>query len=214
MLDNPKPDMQSVRKIIGQLVRGLAAFHRLEMVHQDLRPENIMIDKAGIVKIIDFGSTKVAGLLEMTQAIEHQNLLGTAQYSAPEYFLGEAGTTRSDLFSVGVITYQMLTGELPYGAQVARARTRAAQRKLSYKSALHDEREIPEWIDFTLKKAVHPNPNKRYQELSEFIFDLHQPSKAFLNKTKPPLLERNPVVFWQSACAILLIVVVWLLADN
>jgi serine/threonine protein kinase len=212
MIDNPKPTLQRVREIIGQIAKGLQAFHRLEMLHQDLRPENIMIDTSGVVKIIDFGSTKVAGLMEMTQSIEHQNLLGTAQYSAPEYFLGEAGDSRSDLFSLGVITYQMLTGKLPYGAEVAKARTKSAQNKLRYHTALHDDREIPAWVDDTLKKALHPNPYKRYQELSEFVYDLSQPSKAFLSKTKPPLMERDPVVFWQSICVILVVVIVWLLA--
>jgi serine/threonine protein kinase len=183
------------------------------MLHQDLRPENIMIDKSGVLKIIDFGSTKVAGLMEMTQSIEHQNILGTAQYTAPEYFLGEVGAPRSDLFSLAVITYQMLTGKLPYGAEVAKARTQSAQNKLRYQTALHDDREIPVWIDDTLKKALHPNPYKRYQELSEFLYDLSQPSKAFLSKTKPPLMERDPVVFWQSMCVILVVVVVYLLSQ-
>lgn len=212
MIDNPKPDLQSVRDIVGQIGKGLQAFNRLEMLHQDLRPENIMIDKSGVVKIIDFGSTKVAGLMEMTQSIEHQNILGTAQYTAPEYFLGETGTSRSDLFSLGVITYQMLTGKLPYGAEVAKTRSKSAQNKLSYHTALHDDREIPVWVDDTLKKALHPNPYKRYQELSEFLYDLSQPSKAFLSKTKPPLIERDPVVFWQSTCAVLVLIIVWLLA--
>ena len=182
------------------------------MLHQDLRPENIIIDKTGTIKIIDFGATKVAGLTEITKSTEQQNLLGTVQYSAPEYFLGEAGTPCSDLFSLGVITYQMLTGKLPYGAQVARARTRSAQRKLNYQSALHDDREIPAWIDDVLKKAVHVNPVKRYQVLSEFVFDLRQPNKAFLSKTKPPLLDRDPVLFWQGACFILSMVIVFLLS--
>lgn len=212
MIDNPKPSLQSVREIVGQIAKGLQAFHRLEMLHQDLRPENIMIDKSGVVKIIDFGSTKVAGLMEMTRPIAHQNILGTAQYTAPEYFLGEVGAARSDLFSLGVITYQMLTGKLPYGAEVAKARTKSAQNKLRYQTALHDDREIPVWIDDTLKKALHPNPYKRYQELSEFMYDLGQPSKTFLSKTKPPLMERDPVVFWQSICVILVAVIVWLLA--
>jgi serine/threonine protein kinase len=214
MVDNDKPDLHTVRNIVNQIAKGATAFHRLEMVHQDLRPENIIIDKAGVVKIIDFGSTKVAGLLEMTQAIEHQNLLGTAQYSAPEYFLGELGDARADLFSIGVIAYQMLTGKLPYGTQVAKTRTRAAQHKLIYRSALHDEREIPAWVDHTLKTALQPNPNKRYQELSEFMFDLQQPSKAFLNKSKPPIMQRNPVAFWQSVCAILVIVIICILAKG
>jgi serine/threonine protein phosphatase PrpC len=213
MIDNPKPSLQSVREIVGQIAKGLQAFHRLEMLHQDIRPENIMIDTSGVVKIIDFGSTKVAGLMEMTQSIEHQNILGTAQYTAPEYFLGEVGAPRSDLFSLAVITYQMLTGKLPYGAQVAKSRTKSAQNKLHYQTVLHDDREIPVWVDDTLKKALHPNPHKRYQELSEFTYDLSQPSKVFLSKTKAPLLERDPVVFWQSVSAILVMVIIWLLAS-
>jgi serine/threonine protein phosphatase PrpC/ribosomal protein L39E len=212
MIDNPKPSLQSVREIVGQIAKGLQAFHRLEMLHQDIRPENIMIDTSGVVKIIDFGSTKVAGLMEMTQSIEHQNILGTAQYTAPEYFLGEVGAPRSDLFSLAVITYQMLTGKLPYGAEVSRSRTKSAQNKLRYHTALHDDREVPAWVDDTLKHALHPNPYKRYQELSEFIYDLSQPSKTFLSKTKAPLLERDPVVFWQSVSVILVLVIVYLLS--
>jgi serine/threonine protein phosphatase PrpC len=213
MIDNPKPSVQSVREIVGQIAKGLQVFHRLEMLHQDIRPENIMIDTSGVVKIIDFGSTKVAGLMEMTQSIEHQNILGTAQYTAPEYFLGEVGTPRSDLFSLAVITYQMLTGKLPYGAEVAKSRTKSSQNKLRYQTVLHDDREIPVWVDDTLKKALHPNPYKRYQELSEFTYDLSQPSKAFLSKTKAPLLERDPVVFWQSVSVILVLIIVGLLAN-
>lgn len=212
MIDNPKPDVETVRDIVEQVARGLRAFHRLEMLHQDLRPENIMIDHTGTVKIIDFGSASVAGLLEINSPIEQINVQGTAQYTAPEYFLGEAGTSRSDMFSLGVITYQMLTGKLPYGAQVAKCKTRAAQNKLSYDTVLDDEREIPAWIDDVLKKAVHPNPYKRYEELSEFIYDLRHPNKAFLNKRRAPLMERNPVFFWKSVSFILAIVIVILLA--
>ena len=105
----------------------------------------------------------------------------------------------------------MLTGELPYGIHVSKARTKSAQNKLSYNSVLHDDREIPAWIDHTLKKALHPNPYKRYQELSEFIFDLHQPNKEFLNKAAPPLMERNPVLFWKSISLILTMIIVLLL---
>lgn len=214
MQDNPKPSLQSVRDIIEQIARGLMVFHRLEMLHQDLRPENIMIDQNGVVKIIDFGSTKVAGLMEMTQSTEHEDILGTVQFTAPEYFLGESGAPRSDLFSLAVICYQMLTGRLPYGSALPRARTKAAQSKLRYRSALHDEREIPAWVDDTLKTALHINPLKRYQELSEFVFDLKQPSNSFLRKNKAPLMERNPVVFWQSTCIFLILVIVYLLNTN
>lgn len=214
MIDNPKPDLESVRGIVEQISKGLLAFHRMEMLHQDIRPENIMIDSTGTVKIIDFGSTRVAGIMEIATPIERTDLLGTAQYTAPEYFLGESGTPRSDMFSLGVITYQMLTGKLPYGTQVAKSRTKAAQNKLNYHSVLHDEREIPAWIDEALRKVVHPNPYKRYEELSEFIYDLRHPNKAFLNKTRPPLMESNPVLFWKGISFILAVIITILLISR
>ena len=213
MIDHPKPDVETVRGIVEQIARGLQAFHRMEMLHQDLRPDNIMIDSTGTVKIIDFGSTRVAGLMEIDSPIERQNILGTAQYTAPEYFLGESGLPCSDMFSLAVIAYQMLSGRLPYGTQVAKARTRAAQRKLNYQTVLDDEREIPAWLDETLRKALHPNPYKRYEELSEFLFDLRQPNQAFLTKTLPPLMDRNPVLFWKSVSFILAVIIVLLVLN-
>jgi len=208
MIDNPDPDLETVRKIVEQIARGLRAFHRMEMLHQDLRPNNIMIDKTGTVKIIDFGSTQVAGLMENPSPIARYDILGTAQYTAPEYFLGEGGSTRSDLFSLGVITYQMLSGKLPYGTHVAKARTRAAQRKLKYVSVMDENREIPLWMDEAIRKAVQPRPNDRYAELSEFIFDLRHPNKIFLEKRPPPLIERNPTRFWKSVSFVLAVIIV------
>jgi len=212
MIDNPKPELETVRGIVEQIAKGLFAFHRQEMLHQDLRPENIMIDKDGVIKLIDFGATKVAGVEEIASAIEREDILGTAQYTAPEYFLGEVGTARSDLFSVGVITYQMLSGRLPYGTEVAKSRTKTAQKNLRYPSVLDDDREIPAWIDYSLRKALQPMPNKRYAELSEFLYDLRHPNKAFLTETKPPLIERNPVIFWQGISFVLAIIIVFLLS--
>lgn len=203
MIDNPKPDLATVRGLVEQIARGLQAFHRLEMLHQDLKPDNIMIDASGTVKIIDFGATRVAGIEEIATPIEQINLLGAAQYAAPEYFLGESGSPRSDLFSLAVIAYQMLSGRLPYGAEVPKSRTRSAQKKLAYRSVLSEEREIPAWVDDALGKALQPDPFARYEELSEFVFDLHHPNRAFLNKTRPPLIERNPVVFWKSVSLVL-----------
>ena len=211
MIDNPKPDVETVRGIVEQIARGLFAFHRMEMLHQDLRPENIMIDSTGTVKIIDFGSTRVAGIMENTAHLAQNNILGTAQYTAPEYFLGESGSSRSDLFSLAVITYQMLSGRLPYGTKVSSSRTKNAQKKLAYRSVLDDDREIPAWLDETIRKGVHPNPYKRYEELSEFLFDLRHPNKAFLNKSRPPLMERNPVLFWKSVSLVLMVIIVILL---
>ncbi|PCH98801.1 MAG: protein kinase [Rhodobacteraceae bacterium] len=210
MTDNPKPDLETVRGIIEQIAKGLRAFHRKEMVHQDLRPENIMINGDGTVKIIDFGSTRVAGIAEA--AVHHDDpILGTVQYSAPEYFLGETGTKRSDYFSLGVIAYQMLTGKLPYGAQVSRSRTRAQQKKLQYMSAQDDTGRVPDWVDLALKRAVHPDPFKRYETLSGFLYDLRHPNAEFLRNAGTPLMERNPLVFWKVLSLVLGLLLIYLL---
>ena len=211
MLDHPQPDLETVRGIVEQIARGLRAFHRLEMLHQDLRPQNLIIDATGTLKIIDFGSTRVAGLAERNAPDAQDNLLGTAAYSAPEYFLGEAGTPRSDQFSLAVIAYQMLSGRLPYGADVSRARTSAAQKRLCYQPLRHAQRDIPAWIDEVLGKALHPDPARRYAELSEFVFELRQPNPAFLSRARPPLLERNPLLFWKGLSLLLAGTVVALL---
>lgn len=199
MIDNPEPKLETLRDIVGQIAKGLQALHRMEMLHQDLRPENIIVDETGTVKIIDLGSVRVGGIDETGK----NPVLGTVQYIAPEYLVGEGGTARSDLFSLGVIAYQMLTGRLPYGAKAAKVRTRAEQRHLRYRSASQEDREIPVWVDQALRRAVHPDPEKRYQELSEFIHDLSHPNPVYLNAGKPPLLERNPLLFWQATCALL-----------
>jgi serine/threonine protein phosphatase PrpC len=210
MIDHPKPSVETVRQIVEQVARGLNAFHKLEMVHQDLRPDNIMIDRSGTAKIIDFGSVHVAGVAELVPSGSEPEILGTVQYAAPEYFLGEAGSNRSDLFSLGVITYQMLSGRLPYGAEVAKSRSKQAQMGLVYASVLHRDREIPAWIDDAIRKAVHPDPAKRYAELSEFVFDLRHPSRAFISKARAPLLERNPAAFWKGVSAVLAVVTILL----
>ena len=210
MIDNPKPHLETVRDITEQIAKGLRAFHRMEMLHQDLRPDNVMIDRTGTVKIIDFGSTRVAGVVE-ADPLARDDILGTAQYTAPEYFLGDSGTSRSDLFSLGVITYQMLTGRLPYGAQVARTRTKAQQRRLAYAPAREANTEVPAWIDDVLERAVHVDPFKRHEALSEYLHDLRQPKENYSNTTFKPLLERNPLVFWKVLSLILGCVVLFLL---
>ncbi|HLJ01540.1 MAG TPA: bifunctional protein-serine/threonine kinase/phosphatase [Bradyrhizobium sp.] len=214
MIDNPKPDLETVRDIVEQIARGLRAFHRKEMLHQDLRPDNIMIDKTQTAKIIDFGSTKIAGVAETIPFADQNDILGTAQYAAPEYFRGEAASPRSDLFSLGAIAYEMLTGNLPYGAQIAKARTKSHFARLKYKPATGDHRNIPDWIDATLRKAVHPDPEKRYESLSEFTHDLRHPNPNYSSTPAAPLIERNPNLFWKCTTAILLLIILVLLADR
>ncbi|ATG89907.1 bifunctional protein-serine/threonine kinase/phosphatase [Methylomonas koyamae] len=207
MLDHPQPALEAVRAIVEQIAKGLRAFHRLEMLHQDLRPQNVMIDHAGAVKIIDFGSVRVAGVAEILPEPERQAILGTAQYTAPEYFLGEAGTPRSDLYSLAVIAYQMLSGRLPYGAEVSQCRSRQAQYKLRYQELHYAQPQIPLWVDHALRKALHPDPNQRYADIAEFVHDLRYPNQTYLRHARPALIERNPLAFWKGLSLLLALLV-------
>ncbi|KMT64309.1 bifunctional protein-serine/threonine kinase/phosphatase [Catenovulum maritimum] len=205
MIDNPKPKLEQVREIIEQVAKGLQAFHRQEMIHQDIRPQNIMIDNSNTAKIIDFGSTYIAGV---TDTKSEEALRGTMRYSAPEYFLGQHGTQKSDIYALAVIAYQMLSGKFPYGVEIAQAKSVSAQGRLKYKSLINDESELPIWVDDALRKALQIDPFKRYDQLSEFTHDLRFPNKAFIAKTRPPLIERNPVMFWQTVSFVLFLILV------
>ncbi|MGE3231421.1 MAG: protein kinase [Hyphomicrobium sp.] len=214
MKDNPSPDLETVRDIIEQAAKGLRAFHRKEMLHQDIRPENIMIDTSGTVKIIDLGSVRVAGVREAMPATDTGDILGTHQYAAPEYFLGRPGTEKSDLFSLGLVAYEMLTGGLPYGDTVSDATTPKAQAALFYIPAAELSPRVPDWMDMAIRKAVSIDPARRYEHLSEFVSDLRQPNEAFTRRLVTPLVERNPLLFWKVLSAVLFLIILWLLATR
>jgi len=208
MTANPKPDIKVVRNIVSQLAKALRALHRMEMLHQDLKPENIMFDSNGTVKIIDFGSVKIAGIAEITP-LDHgseDNVLGTLNYTAPEYHTGQRGTVKSDQFSLGVITYEMINGALPFGQDMPEKPNKINLAKLVYVPSFHCNAMVPIWIDGALKKATSLNPELRYDDLSEFLHDLSTPNPKFLTaEERIPLIDRNPLMFWKSLTVLMLL---------
>jgi serine/threonine protein phosphatase PrpC len=212
MVDHPHPPLDEVRALVAQLARGLQALHSREMLHQDLRPENVMIDRQGTVKLIDLATVHVAGLAEGSPAPQVDRPPGTLQYMAPEYLLGQGGSPRADLFSLAALTYQMLCGQLPYGLDAARVRSPQALRTLRYVPLRHHRPELPAWLDAVLKKALSPEPARRQEVVSEFVYDLHAPGAQFQSTRSPPLVERNPVRFWQATTLLLALAVLGLLA--
>ena len=164
------------------------------------------------MKLIDFGSTKVAGIAEISTPIEQINLLGTKNYTAPEYANDQPGSNRSDIFSLGVITYEMLAGKLPYGEMPSNWKTANLKESMKYLPVTDYNDSIPKWISATIKKAVHPDPNKRYEELSEFLYDLRHPNPKLSTEDYRPLIERDPVRFWKGLSLVLFIVVLYLLS--
>ena len=194
------------RNIIGQVASGLRAFHRKDTLHQDIKPDNIIYTNAG-VKIIDFGSVFIAGINEIDTDIERSSLLGTRDYCAPEYRLGDIATQRSDQFSLAVLLYELLSGKHPFGKNFQNAKSVADFNRLTYTPCYQHNPLVPAWMDAAIRKALSLDPKDRYPALSEFITDLKKPGNGFQHQQQAHmgLKDRNPVKFWKLLSGILLL---------
>ncbi|WP_252731734.1 bifunctional protein-serine/threonine kinase/phosphatase [Psychrosphaera sp. F3M07] len=204
MYDNPQPSFNLVREMTAKIIVALRVFQRQSMVHRDLKPENIMIDNDGNIKLIDFGTVQVSGLAEINSPLIEDTLAGAVGYIAPEYLLGQQGVHRSDIFSLGVIVYEMLTGELPFKTPLIQHQQVTNYDQWKYRFAKRIRKDIPVWLDLALQKATQPNISSRYMALSEFLKDLTTPNMSMVNKIESaPLIERNPVGFWKMLSTVL-----------
>lgn len=201
---NPTPSLEQVRDFASQLVSALRRLQRLEIVHGDLKPENIMLDSNGRLKLIDLGSATAAGLRE--QLSHREAAPGSKNYCAPEYFFGDSPSHRSDIFSLGVICYELLTGHYPYRERAGFLHYQLkSYAGLQYIPAREHRADLPHWIDGALKRACAADPRDRYPALSEFVHDLQHPNPEFREKREQPLIERNPLLFWQLVALLLLL---------
>lgn len=205
MDDHPEPDLVEVRQIMSQTITGLRAFQRADMVHQDIKPENLMIEKGGRLVIIDFGTTRISGIDELASPLDKSLPQGSVGYLAPEYLMGETGTMQSDLFSFAVVIYEMLLSGLPFEAP--KQPKIKSYSDLTYRSASSYGKRLPVWVEACLMKALKANPNERYHAFSEFEQDFNHPNKTLVNDhEKMPLVMRYPMKTWQTISLVLMIV--------
>ncbi len=156
--------------IMDQICDGLDYTHRQGIVHRDLKPSNIMLIKGGRVKITDFGISKAIGTSSspLTQA---GAFLGTPSYMSPEQIVGSKINGRSDLFSLGIILYQLLTGEKPFAGHTISTLLYNIVNK-DPKPASQIDSSLPLHFDEVLAKALAKDPDKRYQTAKDFLEDL------------------------------------------
>ncbi|MDO6611911.1 bifunctional protein-serine/threonine kinase/phosphatase [Shewanella sp. 1_MG-2023] len=210
MVQHQRGPVEDVLQLLKQIETGIRAFHRKETLHQDLKPDNIFITREGVVKIIDFGACHIKGIAEINTPLKRDQILGTADYTSPEVILGYQSDGRADLFSFAVIAYEMLAGEPPFKGQLAKCHSRNDFVKLCYVPVYKTNPMVPEWMDKALEKALSVEPSLRFVDTNEFIHALTTPSQTD-SKTFTPFIQRNPIKFWQSTCATLLIWVMYLL---
>jgi serine/threonine protein phosphatase PrpC len=208
IIENPSPEIGRVRDYVEQIASALRSMHRQDIIHQDLKPDNIMIDENNRTKIIDFGAVNAAGLAEISSVLQRQQPEGTVNYTAPEYLMGEKGSKRSDIFSLSVITYELLTGHLPFKEKKFNKFQLKNYQQMKYISLLQYRTDLPQWLNQVLKKGCSPDPSKRYSLLSEFTHELKTPKETSSLYSQEPLLKRNPLVFWQGLSLILFVLLI------
>lgn len=198
-------NLDEILPILQQTALALNAMHRLEMLHQDIRPKNIMVinaENAMKIKLIDYGSTAVRGLVEINSKNANR-ALGTLAFMAPEYFIDHSSSVHSDQFSLAVMAYYLFTKQLPYGTDLARCNSLKQMKKVQYHSIRKYRPDLPIWLDKILGQALSIEPIHRFEALSELIHNLMHPSKELLNSKPPAIIERDPLRFWQMSCAVL-----------
>ena len=203
MLDNPRPAIEEIRRLVGEIAKALRAFQRLQIVHGDLKPENVMIDRNGNAKIVDFGTARVQGFDEQPDPVRPTHPAGSVGYVAPECLLGQQPTHSADIYALGVVAYEMLAGALPYKPPLAQD-AKAHLNRPYIPLAKAGRSDVPKWVDLALAKAIAQNPDNRYEALSELVTDMAHPNPELVRRIESaPLLEKNPALFWQLVSGVL-----------
>ena len=203
MLDNPRPSIEEIRRLVGEIARALRAFQRLQIVHGDLKPENVMIDRNGNAKIVDFGTARVQGFDEQADPVRPSHPAGSVGYVAPECLLGQQPAHSADIYALGVVAYEMLANALPYKPPIAQD-AKAHLNRPYIPLAKAGRSDVPKWVDLALAKATAQNPSNRYEALSELVTDMAHPNPELVRRIESaPLLEKNPALFWQLMSGVL-----------
>lgn len=199
--ENPKPDISDALYIIRQVMKGVRAFHRRETIHQDLKPGNIMLDSNGEAKIIDFGSCHVKAIAEIATPLERDGILGTANYAAPESVISGQSLMHSDIFSIGVILFEMLTGRQPFNGKLERCRSKLDYLNTTYTPSYDINPLVPVWLDGAIKKALRFDPGKRHGDISEFLYEVEHPNPKYKKTYNKTLLQSDSSLPWKLISA-------------
>jgi len=189
--------LEEGRNIAIKLARGAAALHRAGIIHRDIKPDNVILEGEGSLKLIDLGVVRVPGVEDFPP----EDIPGTPAYMAPEMFAGEPGNEATDIYALGVTMFRAFTGEFPYGNIDATGPPRRERPKAL--SALRPD--LPAWLQGALGRAIAIDPTERFRDMNEFAVEMETgPARAPLAVHRPrTFYERAPIQFWQGVAALL-----------
>jgi serine/threonine-protein kinase len=180
--------------IAAQIGDGLRSAHDADIVHRDLKPANILIDKEGRARILDFGIAKVKGAAKLTKT---GSTMGTVSYLSPEQAQGRDVDQRSDLFSLGAILYELITGHQPFGGEHEAAIVYAIANEVPEPLARY-KKDVPDELQRIVSKCMAKDPRERYQSAVELVADLRslkrQQATGTIPTAPPKQKSRLPLV--------------------
>lgn len=190
--------------IMQQILSAVALAHQHRIIHRDLKPQNILIDESGTVKITDFG---IAVALSETSITQTNSMLGSVHYLSPEQARGSMATNQSDIYAIGIILYEMLTGKVPFDGESAVTIALKHFQEEIPSVRLYD-RHVPQSLENVVLKATAKDPIDRYQSAEEMSADLataldpsrlnepawHPANHVEETKVLPNLTEQMPSV--------------------
>ena len=188
-----------------RLSRAVAALHRHGITHRDIKPDNVILEAGGGLKLIDLGVARLPRVEEFAEA----EAPGTPGYRAPEMFAGNPGDAATDQYALGVTLYRLFTSDYPSGQEVDFSRIRFERPT---RPTVHRP-DMPAWLEAALLRALSPDPADRFADVEELIHVLESGSAAAVPQTRElSLMEREPVRFWQavSAALLVLLLVSWM----
>lgn len=186
--DNKILPIAQVIDIISQVALGLSYAHEHEIVHRDIKPSNVMVIRDGHVKITDFGIARMASAAVRTQT---GMVLGSPKYMSPEQVMGKLTDQRSDIFSLGVMLYEMLTGQAPFmGENVNAIMYQTLNAAPAAPSTMNVD--VPEMLNFIVAKALAKDLDSRYQNARELANDLRACRDAMPRSTSTSVIDSEP----------------------
>jgi len=193
----PGIGLEEGRNIAIKLARAVASLHNAGIIHRDIKPDNVILEAEGSLKLIDLGVVRVPGMEDFPSS----DIPGTTAYMAPEMFTGEPGNTATDIYALGTTLFRAFTGEYPYGnidAVSGPRRTRPAPL-----STLRPD--LPAWLQAALARAIAYDPAERFRDAGDFAVEMETgPARAPVGAGRPQTFyERKPVLFWQGVSALL-----------
>ncbi len=168
-------------RVARQVAEGLAEAHGLGVVHRDLKPSNIMIDRDGNARIMDFGIARLVGARGITGG---NVMIGTPEYMSPEQVEGKEAGPASDLYSLGIVLFEMLTGRLPFEGETALS-VAVKQKSEAPPDPQKLNPQIPEDLNRIILKCLEKNKEKRYLSAAEFLADLAGVDKSLATTPHP-----------------------------